>query len=230
VKRLYFVSLFGITLTAVVLFSLSEDIFAQNNPYMPVRHQWMMNNDPNQITCPTGMGMMMSNSGNPACLTPSSYMRLADRGWGNYDYNYMARDQQFMTGMMNNMMQHPQMMGMMMNDPQMLQAMQSNNQWMGMMHGQGMMGQGMMGRGMMMGNYTMGCPMCTGMMGQGMNQPMMMNNAWMMHNPQMMHGMMGTMMNDPQFQQQMMNHMMGNQQYMQQLMQNQTFTRQFPQN
>jgi len=220
---------FILPLVAILALSpiLADLIFAQTQ-YMPVRHQWMMNNDPNQITCPTGMGMMMGYSGNPACLTPSTYMRLADRGWGNYDFNYMTRDQQFMTGTMNNMMQHPQMMGMMMNNPQMMQAMHGNTQWMNMMHGQGgMMGQGMMGRGMMMGNYTMGCPMCASMMGTNMNQPMMMNNAWMMHNPQMMHGMMGTMMNDPQFQQQMMNHMMGNQQYMQQLMQNQTFAKQF---
>ena len=217
------ISIFTLILSASPI--LNEAMAQTQN--MSVRQQWMMHNDPNQITCPTGMGMMMRYNGDPVCFTPSSYMRLVDRGWGTWDYSYMTKDQQFMTGMMNNMMQHPQMMGMMMNNPQMAQAMQSNTQWMNMMHGQGMMGQGMMGRGMMMGNYTMGCPMCASMMDTNMNQPMMMNNPWMIQNPQMMHGMLGTMMNDPQFQQQMMNHMMGNQMYMQQLMQNQTFMRQF---
>ena len=209
-----------------VILSLSpilNEAMAQTQ-HMSVRQQWMMTDDPNQITCPTGMGMMMRHNGDPVCFTPSTYMRLVDRGWGNYDFNYMTKDPQFMTGMMNNMMQHPQMMGYMMNHPEMMQSMHANDKWMNMMHGQGMMmGKGMMGQGKMMENYTMGCPMCSGMMGGNMNQPMMMNNPWMMHNPQMMHGMMGTMMNDPQFQQQMMNHMMGNQMYMQQLMQNQTF-------
>ncbi len=213
------------TISCVSLFALFVslfpilDVFAQSQ-YMPVRHQWMMTNDPNQLVCQPGMGLMLGNNGNPACVSPSTYMRLVDRGWGNYDINQMTRDQHFMTGVMNNMMYHPQLMGQMMNNPQMIQAMHANDQWMGMMHSQAMMmGQGMgMNQGMMM-NYTMGCPMCGNMIGQHM----MMNQAWMMHNPQSMYVMMGTMMNDAQFQQQMMNHMLGNQQYMQQLMQNQTF-------
>ncbi len=213
----YLSSIFVLIVLVGTIPSILNEAMAQTQ-HISVRQQWMMHNDLNQITCPTGMGMMMRHNGDPVCFTPSSYMRLVDRGWGTWDYNYMTKDQQFMTGMMNNMMQHPQMMGYMMNHPQMMQAMHGNTQWMNTMHGQGMMGQGMM-----MGNYTMGCPMCAGMMGGNMNQPMMMHNPWMMQNPQMMHGMMGTMMNDPKFQQQMMNHMMGNQMYMQQLMQNQTF-------
>lgn len=218
--HLHLLLLIGFSLIGMIVFSVSTEVFAQNNPYITPRQQMKTITDPNQIICQSGMGLMLGNNGNPACVSPSTYMRLVDRGWGNYDFNQMTRDQQFMTGLMNNMMYHPQLMGQMMNNPQMIQAMHANDQWMGMMHSQGMMmGQGMgMNQGMMM-NYTMGCPMCGNMIGQSM----MMNQAWMMHNPQSMHGMMGTMMNDAQFQQQMMNHMLGNQQYMQQLMQNQTF-------
>ncbi len=205
---------------------LSNSVFAQMGmPMMSPRQQYMMHNDPNQITCRAGMGLLIgSSSGTPACVTSTTYMRLVDRGWGNYDTNYMMRDQQFMQGVMNNVMYHPQMMGHMMNDPQMMGHMKGNNQWMGMMHRGPMMGGNMMGQGMMgpamMQNYTMGCPWCPVSSGMGMHQ------GWTMHNPQYMQGMMGNMMNDPELRQQMFNHMMNNPQYMQQLMQNQTFMQQ----
>lgn len=198
---------------------LSNPVFAQMGmPMMSPRQQYMIHNDPNQITCRPGMGLLISSSsGTPACVTSTTYMRLVDRGWGNYDTNYMMKDQQFLQGVMNNMMYHPQMMRHMMNDPQMIQHMQGNNQWMGIMHRGPMMGGPMMGH---MQNYTMGCPWCPVSSGMGMHQ------GWMMHNPQHMQGMMGHMMNDPELRQQMFDHMMNNQQFMQQLMQNQKFMQQ----
>ena len=212
------VAIFSILLLTPIL---SNPVFAQMGiPMMSPRQQYMMHNDPNQITCRQGMGLLISSSsGTPACVTPTTYMRLVDRGWGNYDFNQITRDQQFMTGIMNNMMFHPRMMGYWMNDPQSLQYMQQNNQWMGMMHRGPMMGGPMMGQAMIQ-NYTVGCPWCPVGSGIGTNQ------GWMMHNPQHMQGMFGYMMNDPEFRQQMFEHMLNNQQYMQQLMQNQTFMKQ----
>lgn len=213
-----FPAITGIVIVTILFFSpiITNPAFSQMEmQMMSPRQQWMMSNDPSQVTCRTGMSLLISSSsGAPACVSPTTYMRLVDRGWGSYDFNHIARDQQFMTGIMNNMMYHPRIMGYMMNDPQSLQHMQQNNQWMGMMHRGQMMGGPMMGSAMMQ-NYTVGCPWCP--VGSGIQQ------GWMMHNPQHMQNMMGYMMNDPELRQQMFEHMMSNQQYMQQLMQNQTF-------
>lgn len=210
----------GIVIIAILFFSpiIANPVFSQMGmPIMSPRQQYMVSNDPNQVTCRPGMGVLLSSStGTPACVTPTTYMRLVDRGWGNYDTNFMMKDQQFMQGIMNNMMYHSQMIGYMMNNQQMLQFMKGNNQWMGMMHRGPMMGGPMMGPAVMQ-NYTIGCPWCPVGSGIGIQQ------GWMMHNPQHMQGMFGYMMNDPEIRQQMFEHMMNNQQFMQQLMQNQTF-------
>jgi len=206
-----------------------------SDEFTPARQQMKMHNDPIQIVCREGMGMIMSSStGDPACVSPTTYMRLVDRGYGHSNFNFIVKDQQFMQGIMNNMMYHPRTMGYMMNDPQILEHIRGNTQWRDIMRldstkGPGMMG-GPMGPGMMRGqgmgpgmiaNYTIGCSWCPVESGTGMQQ------GWMMHNPQHMHEMTAEMMNNPELRQQMLDHMMHNQQFMQQLMQNHTFMEQF---
>jgi len=227
--------IFSIGITPVYSLVFFEQAESLSDDFIPARQQMKMHNDPIQIVCREGMGMIMSSStGDPACVSPTTYMRLVDRGYGHSNFNFIQKDQKFMQGIMNNMMYHPRTMGYMMNDPQILEHMRGNTQWMDIMRldsprGQGMMGdqmgQGMMrGQGMghsMIANYTIGCSWCPVEPGTGMQQ------GWMMHNPQQMHGMTGEMMNNPELRQQMLNHMMHNQQFMQQLMQNQTFMEQF---
>jgi len=93
----------------------------------------------------------------------------------------MMQNNSMMMNMMGPMMNDPelhnQMMTHMMNHPQMMQDMKTNQQWMGMMMGQGMMMNGMY-HGMMM-NSTMNCPWCPFMHDSQMNQDMMgMNCPW----------------------------------------------------
>ena len=72
---LVFVALFTISFTLI-----SEPVFAQMNAYMSPRHQMQSMNDPTNVVCQQGMVLMMKNAtGNPVCLSPSSYWRLADR-------------------------------------------------------------------------------------------------------------------------------------------------------
>ena len=62
-----------------------------------------MGTSPNQIVCADGKVLMMKNMGMSACVNPNSYLRLADRGWGNWDMNMMTNDPQQMQRVMNSM-------------------------------------------------------------------------------------------------------------------------------
>ena len=105
-------------LTAIIVLSIvtisfslfSEPIFAQMTPYMTPHHQMKMMNDPTQVTCRDGMVLMMKDSsGNPTCVNPSTYWKLADRDWGNFDTELLAQNQSHMQGVMGAMINHPQM-------------------------------------------------------------------------------------------------------------------------
>jgi len=124
---------------------LVNQVFAQNQMGMPMmspRQQWMMTNNIEDITCREGMTLMIKDSNaTPVCLSPNSYLRLADRGWGNFDMNMMVNHPQQMQGVMNSMMNNPQTgklwYDIVSNNPQQMQEMMINNPW----HMQGMMGQ-----------------------------------------------------------------------------------------
>ncbi len=166
----------GIIVLAIftISFSLfSEPVFAQMT-YMTPHHQMKMMNDPMQVTCRDGMVLMMKgSSGNPVCVSSSTYWRLADRAWGNFDTELLAQNQNHMHGVM----------GAMINNPQMSQYM---HDWMGnnTEHMQTMMDTWM--PQMMQNDQWM-----MNMMGPMMNDPelsqQMMNH--MMMNPQMMQNM-----------------------------------------
>ena len=80
----------GILILAIATISislLSEQVIAQT--MMSPRQQMMMGTNPNQIVCADGLVPMMKNMGMTACVNPDTYLRLADRGWGNWDMNMM---------------------------------------------------------------------------------------------------------------------------------------------
>jgi len=207
-KRTIIVLVFVLPLVAVLaLFPiLSDSIFAQTQKYMPVGHQWNLHHDMNQLTCAKGTAILLTdNDGEPACVKPSTYLALVDRGWGKFDSNIMMKRPMMMQGLMGQMMNDPnlsqQMIDNMMNNQQMMQSMMGNNTMMGMMQGNSMMGKGMMGQGMM---------------GQGM-----MKQGMMMRNPDAMNNMMNQMMNDSELRQQMFDMMAQHQEFMQSMIDNQ---------
>jgi hypothetical protein len=120
---------------------LINDAFAQSDQVLPPHQQMRMINNPSQVMCSPDMVLMMrDSSGLPACVTPQSYLRLADRGWGNFDWDLLSQHPHQMQGVMMNMMNNPQMWQHMTTHPHMTDMMQRH----------GMMGHGM-GQGMMMG-------------------------------------------------------------------------------
>ncbi len=230
----------------VIAFTLMQDSDAvQTESKMSVKQQWEMFPNIEQITCANGYGILIKEStGTPVCVKPAVYLRLVNRGYGEHDFSLMSKNQEFMTGIDNNIMNHPELQDDMINDPDMIQAMQNNPEWMDHMQGKGMMDQDKMGDGMMdqdkmgegmmeqdkmgegmmeqdkmMDKYTMGCKWCP-------TSEKQMGEPWMVNDPQRMDEMMDKLIDDPQFRDQIMNHMMGNSQFIEQLKQNEKFMQQ----
>ena len=191
----------GILIIAVLTISISlfsEQIMAQT--MMTPRQQMMMGTNPNQIICADGKVLMVNNMGMPACVSPSTYWKLADRNWGNFDTELLANNQNHLHGVMGAMINNPQMSqhmhDWMKDNPQHMQTMMDtwmpqmtqNNQWM----------MNMMGP--MMNDPELSQQMINHMMmNPQMMQNMQSNQQWigMMHgDPMMSSGMyQGMMMN-----------------------------------
>jgi hypothetical protein len=193
----------GIMIIAILTISISlfsEQIMAQT--MMTPRQQMMMGTNPNQITCSDGKVLMMNNMGMPACVSPSTYWKLADRDWGNFDTELLAKNQNHLHGVMGAMINNPQMSqhmhDWMRDNPQHMKTMMDtwmpqmtqNNQWMMNMMGpmmndpelsQQMMNHMVMNPQMMQNMQSdkqwMGMMNGDPMMGSGMYHGMMMNGT-----------------------------------------------------
>ena len=201
----------NIVLTGIIVFTIatisfslfSESVFAQMTHHMTPRQQMMMGTNPNQITCADGKVLMMKHMGMPSCVSPSTYWRLADRGWGTFDTETLAKNQKHMHGVMGAMINHPQMSqhmhDWMRDNPQHMQTMM--NHWMPQMMKNNQWMMNMMGP--MMNDPELSKQMMNHMtMNPQMMKNMKSNQQWMgmMHGGPMMktgmyHGMMmnGTM-------------------------------------
>jgi plastocyanin len=191
----------GITIIVILTISislLSEQIMAQT--MMTPKQQMMMGTNPNQIICADGKVLMINNMGMPTCVSPFTYWKLADRDWGNFDTELLAKNQNHLHGVMGAMINNPQMSqhmhDWMRDNPQHMKTMMNN--WMPQM--------------------TQNNQWMMNMMGPMMNDPelsqQMMNH--MMMNPQMMQNMqsnkqwMGMIHGDPMMSSGMYHGMMMN--------------------
>ena len=118
--------LFGILLS---LF-LFENTFAQENQITPPRHQWKQLSDPDVLKCKEGLLLIQKNNGAPACVSPSSYLKLVDRGYGKFDSSQLMKRPAMMDHLIGGMVNDPQLMhhwhSMMINDQKVFQHSMSN--------------------------------------------------------------------------------------------------------
>lgn len=118
--------LFGI-FSSLFLF---DNTFAQENKITPPRHQWEKLPDPDELTCKEGLILIQKNNGIPACVSPSTYLKLVDRGYGKFDSSQLMKRPAMMTNLMNGMVNDSQLMrhwhSMMMNDQKVMQQTMSN--------------------------------------------------------------------------------------------------------
>jgi hypothetical protein len=125
---------FSFMLTVILTFSSSsflfENSFAQENQFISPRHQWKQLPDPDILTCKDGLILLQKSNGVPACVSPSTYVKLIDRGFGKFDSSQLMKRPVMINHLMVDMINESQLMHhwhtMMMNDPKIMQQTMSN--------------------------------------------------------------------------------------------------------
>ena len=117
--------IFGIFLSPF----LFDNTFAQENQITPPRNQWEQLPDPDVLTCKEGLILIQKNNGIPACVSPSTYLKLVDRGYGKFDSSQLMKRPTMMTHLLSGMVNDPQLMHhwhtMMKNDQKVMQQTMS---------------------------------------------------------------------------------------------------------
>ncbi len=118
----------------LIIFSLTfnsiffEQISAQKE--LSLHKQWKKFADLDSLTCNHEFILIQKNNGVPACVSPSTYLKLVDRGYGNYDSSLLKNNPQMMMKLRDHMIsdnalmshwhqmlnQNPTMMMQSMND------------------------------------------------------------------------------------------------------------------
>ncbi|MDH3277246.1 MAG: hypothetical protein OEL77_02390 [Nitrosopumilus sp.] len=123
----------NLTLTSMFIFvlciSASPFLFekskAQENQTMSPRNQWIQFGDSDVLSCKEGLILLQKPTGTPACVSPESYLKLVDRGYGKFDSSQLIKRPEMMTSLMNAMIVDQQLMHhwhiMMLNDSKILQ-------------------------------------------------------------------------------------------------------------
>jgi len=94
------------SLTATPLFI--EDSFAQQK--MTPHQQWKKFADPDTLTCKQDYLLLQKSNGNPSCVKPTTYLKLIQRGYGNYDSSIMSKRPEMMNSLMQSMSSDQNMM------------------------------------------------------------------------------------------------------------------------
>jgi len=108
--------------------SFFDNSFAQQ---MTPHQQWKKFADTDMMTCKSGHLLLQKSNGNPACVMPSTYLKLVDRGYGNHNQSLMDKNPEMMTHLMNSMASNEKVMHhwheMLQKNPTMM--MQTMNEW-----------------------------------------------------------------------------------------------------
>ena len=76
-----------------------EDSFAETE--MSPHQQWREFEDLDMLTCRPGYLLFVNIDGDPLCVMPTTYLKLIDRGYGNYDSSIISKR----PAMQNNLLQ-----------------------------------------------------------------------------------------------------------------------------
>ena len=66
-----------------------ENSFAQKET--SPHQQWKKFADIDMVTCKQGYLLILKTGGDPLCVLPTTYLKLVDRGYGNYDSSIMSQ-------------------------------------------------------------------------------------------------------------------------------------------
>ncbi len=124
---------FVIAITLSISISMIHESSAQS--VIPPRHQWKQIDTIDDITCKDGLILLQKNNGVPACVSPTAYLKLVDRGYGMYDSSLMMKHPEMATNLMKNMASNDHLMThwheMMQKDPVMMKT--TMNDWVSLM-------------------------------------------------------------------------------------------------
>jgi hypothetical protein len=95
-------------LTITVSPTFFENSFAQQE--MTPHQQWKKFADPDMLTCKPGYLLIQKSNGNPACVMPSTYLKLIDRGYGPHNQSMMDKRPEMMNHLMNSMASNEKLM------------------------------------------------------------------------------------------------------------------------
>lgn len=110
----------------LILFSLSSlflvsftDSFAKT--IIPPRQQWKEMTDIDQLTCNEGLILLQKTNGSPACVSSNTYLKLIDRGYGQFDSSIIVKRPTMADLLMRDLATNKDLMShwheMMQNDP-----------------------------------------------------------------------------------------------------------------
>jgi len=95
-------------LTITISPAFFENSFAQQQ--MTPHQQWKKFADPDMLTCKPGHLLIQKSNGNPACVMPSTYLKLVDRGYGPHNQSMMDKHPEMMNHLMNSMASNEKLM------------------------------------------------------------------------------------------------------------------------
>lgn len=117
----HFLFLFILILTITFSPTFFENSFAQE---MTPHQQWKKFADLDMLTCKSGELLLQKSNGNPTCVTPSTYLKLVDRGYGTHNQSIMDKNPEMINELMNAMASNQNLMlhwhEMMQNDSNMM--------------------------------------------------------------------------------------------------------------
>ncbi len=104
---------------------------------------------PTEVTCNKNFVLMVRESGSAACLTPASYLRSVDRGWGVADLDLMEKHPEQLDAIIATIMQNPQLREQVIErisaNPEAIEKIKGNEKLMNVLEGKGMVGEGKAG-------------------------------------------------------------------------------------
>jgi len=127
----------------------------------------------NEVDCKENFVLMVRESGSAACLTPASFLRSIDRGWGVADLDLLQEHPEQLDAIIATIMQNPQLreqvIARISANPEALEKIKGNEKMMNVLEGKGMVGEGKAGAQMggMFGSTETGMQMEQMMSGMG---------------------------------------------------------------
>ena len=102
-----------------------------------------------EVACKENFVLMVRESGSAACLTPASYLRSVDRGWGVADLDLLEEHPEQLDAIIATIMQNRELREQVIErisaNPEAIEKIKSNEKLMNVLSGKGMVGEGQAG-------------------------------------------------------------------------------------